>query len=365
MNRNLFTIIWLGSLLFLQGCVDEIQFDPPAALVDAFSIQSKLIKGDPSTVEVNIQRVFDFQSLGTTISFQEVALVDELDNKILLKGRKRGRYRQVIPNNHSTFKVDYGRGYKIRLVSTGGDVFESNYDEIYPVATPDSLVARQIKIDFINAIGNIEPRSSIGVYLYTPTKAGDNSLNNRFLWDISYTYKVTDSPQAYSPVACCYIPLEDEPKTCYLKESPSRNSITFDASNLITDRINDVELYRQVPFYLFAEGFYLTVRQQSLSEAALDYWEQVSLVINRTGSVFQDPVGRVVTNFRKLGDDIEIYGFFYATEEKVIRTYISPELAYNPAEYCPISGTTCAPILCCNCALVENSSTIKPEWWTE
>ena len=354
-------------LLTLTTCLDKIDFERPESFVDAISIQGKLIKGDPSTVEVKVQEIFDLRTVNQFVSVKEIFLMDELGNEIPLKPKQTGIYGEEIPIDHPSFKVDYGKQYKINLTTVDGVSYESAYDEIFPAVKPDSLTVKQIIKNVPNRNEDLVPRPFIGFYLYTPTKPKSSTQNARLHWEIIFTYKLTDTPQLFTPSACCFVPMDREPKSCYITDYPVSNHLVFDASNLLIDRLDDVEMLVETPYHLFAEGYYLTVHQQSLSEAAMEYWKQINLIFERTGDVFQDPVGKITTNFKRAdGAKQEVYGFFYATEQSTIRVYADPELAGSPDNYCPPpGGPGCVPVVCCNCALIENSTPIKPDWWIE
>jgi hypothetical protein len=100
----------------------------------------------------------------------------------------------------------------------------------------------------------------------------------------------------------------------------------------------------------------------------LDYWNQVNTVVSREGDIFQDPVGKVPSNFKNADtDDEDVFGFFYATEQEVIRIFVSPEEANNPNKWCPqpLTEGGQAPSDCCDCSTEIGSSTFKPSWWIQ
>jgi len=359
-----FFLFFLACLT--TGCVDVIEFQRPTSYDDAITIHGKLLKGDPSIVEVRTQAAFNLTNYAPSIPMQEVLLVDEEGNTIALAIRQTGSYRAEIPNNHPKMKIEYGRKYKIQMTSIDGEEYESDYDQLYPGIQPDSLTARKILVDS-PGLGEFEivSRPAISFNIYTPTKTIDSDETSRFLWEITPTYKVTDSPEAFS--YCCEAKKDFEAKTCYASFTPVNYRLIFDASNSTRNQLDSFQLYTQPPYHIFAEGYYLSVFQQTLSPEAFKYWSQLDLLVNPQGDVFQKPSGRIITNIKSLNKpDKEIYGFFYAAEQHVVRVYVPPALAGNPDRYCPPpGGPGCPPLICCNCAEVENSSTQKPEWWVE
>ena len=303
----------LITLLFFYSCVEVIDFEPSDSFDNAISIQAKLVKGDPSQVTVRIQEVFDFQSFSTLISVKKVFVEDEGGNRLSLNKRTQGVYHLSIPSDHPEFKVEYYKRYRVQIINQSGQSIASQFDELFPVPSPDSLVSRKIDVEVINVLGDLSPQPFIGFYISTPTKSFGQQDNSRMLWEMTYTRKVTDTPEAFgfSSNACCGVRVERDKKECYVTKTPAQNSIVYDASGLTIDRIESFEVYKQAPTFLFAEGFFLNVHQQSLSKAAFEYWKQVGLLSSPEGNVFQEPVGRLTTNFENLDDNgQEIFGFF-------------------------------------------------------
>jgi len=116
--------------------------------------------------------------------------------------------------------------------------------------------------------------------------------------------------------------------------------------------------------FVFSEGYYATIYQQSISDAAFEYWSRTNQLINRNGSIFEAPSGKISTNLYNVDNaKDEVFGFFFATESNFRRIYISPEKAGYPRSHCPpIGGHS---LLCDNCLCWPNSTAIKPDWWVE
>ena len=91
-------------------------------------------------------------------------------------------------------------------------------------------------------------------------------------------------------------------------------------------------------------------------------------VTARKDNIYTDPPGKIKSNFIHQNGDEEAYGFFYLTDHKIARVYISPEAAGFPATRCPSEGLvnpdgSCGDQLCCNCLTEDNSTTRKPDYW--
>jgi len=91
--------------------------------------------------------------------------------------------------------------------------------------------------------------------------------------------------------------------------------------------------------------------------------------------MFDPPVGEVPTNIENIDDDEDpIFGFFFASEEKVLRikvddalTGVVPRLCPRPPEsmcsHVPGEGCTCG--LCCDCLIDPDATLTKPDYWID
>ena len=335
-NINLLLVLII-TFLFWAGCIDKIEFDRPDTIDNGIAIQGKLVKGSPNTIRVSIRDVFNFKEADNLLNVQSVALINELGQELLLDSRREGLYEQVLTD----FPIEYEIGYKIQVNTFDNRIFESSYEHILPTPSPTKLIGQFEKRERVNVIGDIEEIDLIAFKLDTPLKNNEEDANSRMLWELGITYKVTD----------------DRGLPCYVDISPFRNHVPFDGTTSSANLIKDISLFETLPNGLFSGGYYLSVFQQSLTETAFDYWSQANVIINRSGSFLEPPVGNIASNLTNITNPEEkVFGFFYAVEEKVIRTFISPAFAGFPTQ-------PCAPDLC-NCFFLEGSAD-KPDWWEE
>lgn len=354
----------LICLIFLiPSCLDKFDFERPDSIKGAVSIQGKLTKGNPSKVQVILKDVFDFFNSPKFLTAGKVFLIDEAGNELSLGTKRQGFFNLIIPNDHPYFKVEYGQKYKIRIENLKGQTFESDFDELLPAPIPNGFYAEEATIEYLNQAGKEETYDQLHFFVDTPLKAPNQSQNSRILWELTGVSKITDTPGA----GVCNVPIEDFPKTCYVGYPPPRNYITYDGSNASGDRIDNYSLNESNYTNLYAEGYYMVLSQQGVSEEAYNYWSRVGTAVERTGDVFQAPAGKVSTNLYNLDNpEQEVFGFFYASEEYILRYYISPERGRNQKLRCPLvlmDGSQAD--FCCDCLTLENSTDEKPDWWTE
>lgn len=346
-------------------CIDEIEFEEPEALKNAISIQGKLTKGDPSVLRVQINNTFDFENVQKFIDAKYVEVIDQEGHTLELKSSIQGIYELEIPANHPTFKVDYGNAFKIKLQLNNEAIYESTFDTLYAVPEPAELKVQKIQRESFNADGSIETTDLLNFNISTPLAVNNNSEKSYFLWELESVYKQSDVPATGGCVFPSCVNTGSEPKTCFLAINPVRNYRVLNGVDLSGDFVEHITLLEEIASNaIFSEGYYLTVFQQSLSKLAYEYWLTANLVVNRTGSQLEGPAGKIQTNISNItNSDDEVYGYFFVTESKTKRVYVSPDFAGNPRTICPppLGGNA----VCCNCLCQVDSSLEQPEWWVE
>jgi len=83
--------------------------------------------------------------------------------------------------------------------------------------------------------------------------------------------------------------------------NPVANYTSLNTNMLSGNSVKDYTIYESpnLKTFVYAEGYYLSVYQQAISEQAYEYWRQINLLTNRDGSIFEQPSGKIITNFRR------------------------------------------------------------------
>lgn len=362
----------LTSLLLLISliiaCVDPIDFERAENAQNGFSIQGKLLKGNPSRVDIQINEVFTFTGAPRLVDAKTVEIADDEGNALALNSQEQGIYYLEIPANDD-FKVTYGKGYQIRIELNNNEIFESTFDTLYPILPPKEIHVATEKKKIVNNAGAVDSFEVLKFLVDTDFPIYKGKKVN-FLWEFESVFKQSDTPGNYFKCNYCEGPNgEKEPKTCYISINPIDNYNVLGTSNLSGNSISNFTLLEQsATSFIFAEGYYLTVLQQSLSDAAYEYWATVKELTTRTGTIFEAPSGKIKTNFYNKSDTpTELFGYFYATESTQERIYIDPTFVKNSNRICPALGNPdgSGPANCCDCLCEPNSTIEKPEWWVE
>lgn len=359
-RRHLFRIV--PFLFFLAalfpGCLEKIDVQAPKDLLSAIVIQGHLAKGNPSLLRVEVSALFNFSGASRRlINVREVLLLDESGSSLSIPAVGLGVHALEIPEDHPSFRIETGKTYRLRVATRDGRTYESAPEPILPVPSARRLTAEVVDKEVLNREGEIVLAQYIRFFIDTPLITAEGGKKARLKWDALKTYRASD--------------LMDN--TCYLTEVADVTNLWLQDGNLIAgEEIEKIPVHEEAIGSRFGEGFYLTVLQQSLSTKAFQYWDEVNQLIERTGSIFEPPAGKLKSNFININDpEEEAFGFFYATTQDTVRLYISPEFAGNPPSVCPPAGNLysqsgdCIYPVCCDCRDVPNGTESKPDFWVE
>ena len=351
-------------ILLLGSCLDKIAFTRPEGEVKELVIQALFTKGAPSVVEVQITDIFDKTGFVSpkTVNVKEVLVINDKGQQKELDDIAPGKYEVRIPNNDPDFTVDFETSYKIYVKTINNEEYESSFEGLNRVPEIDKLDVDFVTREFYNsALDQIVENKFVQFFVTTKLDNPGGVGKANLKWDFELTYKFTDSPTQSNV----------QMKTCFITEIGSIVDLALiNGDEYIDDRLNRYAVFETPITNKFAEGYYMSVIQQSLSDSALEYWRQLREIITRTGNMFESPAGNVVSNFKTVNDAKRpVTGYFYTSESDTLRVYISPEQVGSPRLACPpqmaAPGFGCTLGLCCDCLTIPRSTIIKPAFWVE
>ncbi len=348
-------------LISVTACIDPIDFDVPAGLSDSLVMQGRVVKGNPSFFELNISRLFDFSPESRQpVSVRKVVFSDTNNNEMEVETNSPGTYRLVLDET-TEIQAEVGMGYMIRVETFDNRIYESTVDVMTPVPDPIGLNVSTKEELVLDPLERFVPEPRILLSIDSeilPNSAG-------MYWEVNNVFKFTDSPPDTTFVKL---------KTCYLNKLASVNDIhVLDPELISGNRIEGFELGISPIDFRFYEGLYYEVRQYSLSEGAFRYWNGIDILSEREGNMFDGPVGEVESNLININDPEDfVFGYFFATEEKLIRVRVPQSLVGNPGPFCPPEGPSsagpgggCIWGLCCDCLIDESASLERPSYWED
>lgn len=354
MKRLLFLIL---MVILYNSCLEEITLKDQSFETDAIIVQGKLVKGSPSLAEVRLERVGDFNGFQTAtyLSGASVKLLDENGVSIELPERfSEKRYAATIAQDHPAFRVETGKAYRLELTLANGQRYESTLEPLLPVPDIDQVDFKTIERTRLNEDGLVISEDYLQFLLATQLKPADAEKKARLRWEFFSAFRITDDSQ----------------KLCYFYESLAPSGVyIYNGDEFDADKIEMLPQAEVQLNYRFAEGFYLTLVQESLTPEAFEYWNQIKKLISRSGNMFDPPPGKITSNLRNIANsEEEVYGYFYATEQDTFRMLIRPEEVGNPQTYCPLPPPReppPSPTWCDDCLLRQGSTLSKPGYWIE
>ncbi len=352
-------LLCFGLMLSSTSCLEKIDLEVPAGFGESLAIQARLVKGEPSIITMRVSQLFDFTAASLQpVNVREHFLVDEEGNKFELDELGNGLYQGILDDS-SPIVVDYGRSYKLQVSTFDNRRYETTFETLYPVPKAEEIQTKMVVKDVVNLQGEYETREELQFLITTPVK--NQSGNAGVLWELERTFKVTDTP-VQSRVL---------PKSCYITETIGKGDIkVIDPTEVVSDKVVDFPLFETPIDYRFAQGFYFSAIQYSLSKGAFEYWNNVKQLLRRTGNMFEAPAGKIQTNFYNVDEpEDEIFGYFYVTEADTLHfgidsLQLGPIATLCPPNTPPAPGGECPFILtCCNCLSQPRSTTVQPDFW--
>lgn len=347
----------------LSGCFDEISFEGSETDFENLVIQGKLIKGTPSIVSVSITKLSAFSGVEVPepVEAVRVSLLDENQNAVDLLATKPGQFQLEIPEDQGDFVVEPGHAYQIKVFTETGAEYQSELDPLLPVPEATSISIDIVSRDEINSAGNILENRYLQFFINTPLKSQNNTQKAYLKWEMEGCFQFTETTPATSPPPAT--------KTCYFKEALNLDKVkVFNGQASSQEELNHHQVVEIERSYRFAQGYYLTVYQQSLSEKAFEYWEQVSQIVERSGSIFEAAPGKISGNISNPNQpEEEVFGFFYVSVQDTIRLHVRKEDADSPRAFCPPIPDGINPVsdICFNCLIRPNSTLDKPWYWED
>lgn len=354
-------ILVLGIAVAGLGCLTEITVDVPPGEAKHVAIRGRLQAGDTARVVVQINYLSDFVKFAVpeSVSDATVFLFHENGQRLPIPSIGDGEYQLLIPEGDYTLEVKPGASYQLSVQLPDGKTYLSGIEPLYPVPKPGSLQYEIENRAIIDDAGNLADGAFLRFLINTPLFHPDFVERSYLRWDFTGTYQFTES--------AVNIPTPPLVKVCYITEGLNlENVVTYNGGENNGDVLHDFFLFEEPYDYRFAEGFYVTLLQESLSPAAYNYWENIGRVVSLSGTFFDAPPGKVLGNFKNIDDPSEeVYGFFYATQREMMRLFVPPA-DRRFARFCPASiepEEEDALPTCFDCLLKAGSTLQQPEFW--
>ncbi|MEM1325034.1 MAG: DUF4249 family protein [Bacteroidota bacterium] len=350
-------LFFITACALLLTCIDQLELKPSANIERGVAIQGELIKGEPSVLKVQVRQLFNFANESRApIRVNAVYLIDEKGTEMLISDRSTISYNYTFQES-DPIQIEFGQSYKIRVELQNGKRIESDFEALIPL--PQTNSALSFRLDTITLqqeqTRDIVDEEFVQFLINTSVDVPEGITKPKLLWQAERTYQFTD-----------FLELNNfESKTCYATVGLDFDELKLlDTDLLTTDQLIDFPLSQVLLNFEFAEGYYYTVYQKSLTEGAFNYYSRIKELIERDGQIFDPAVGLIPSNLSNTDDpkDTEIYGYFTAYTQDTLRICVRPEEVGNPVRICPPNNPRC-PQPCCDCLVLQGSQLSVPDFW--
>ena len=358
-GRTPSVLLPIGLALLLSACVDEISFDIPKREQKKLAIVGQITRGNPSVASASISRTSDFSPGATPAPVEgaEVGIEDEKGNLLFLRPLGNGSYQETIDPG-SGISINIGDAYRLRVETPDGASYSSDWETLRDVPRAErlhfSLITRQV----LNEVNNLVDQNYIQFSVSSPLLPPGSEDPAFLKWDFEGCYQLRETPPSGPGNA----------RTCYIKEPLNlANVVIVDGNNAGSTELEQFLLFEDILDSRFADGYYLTAYQKSLSPGAFRYCDQGRQASLRQGGLCEAPDGPIRSNIRNDDNpDEQVLGYFSAESADTVRLFINFR---NDPDNRP-KGICEPPVyevqdFCRNCLLRERSSLEKPDYWIE
>lgn len=361
----------IALLIFIFfGCVER--FDPD---IDETEERQLVIEGmitdqlESYTVIISRTRNVSEANASILVAGADVSIEDDQGNSIKLTEVSLGTYS----SNNGEMVGQIGKSYRLS-VNIGEQEYLSSYERIMPSLPIDSIYNISEFVQNQDALGDITTELLTNVFV-DATVEPDKSFY-RYDWEGIYTAQVPNQGSTE-----CWEDPEDFPfreaessLTCYITDKSERVISTLGSEGLSASTFERHQVASFSPIRRFQGRYSIEISQFSLTKEAFSFWQSIENQTSANGGLFDPPPSEIPGNIFNANDPDEIVlGYFSASAVAKKRAFLDTNTEVILDHYIsnctppvdPLLGTVVGlrPIFCCDCRLLLNSSTTKPDFW--
>jgi hypothetical protein len=341
----------LAFVLLLSSCLSPIEVDT-------------IKRGGVLTVEGQVSTIADqnYIKLGHTaetdrlpipLSGAFVTLLDDIGNNYIYQEDAYVSGSYLL----SGFEGVPGRSYHVQIISPSGETYES-VPETMPLESGQLVTDYEIvREDYTDGEGLISVEAFVKILCNATLPSTEEPAYLRWSIQEDFLLSPTDFPDPFGQI----------PPPCFISQNADPQSIVLiNGSDVNTPTIENLIIGSRIVDYSFHEKHYFTTYQSSITRNAHEYWRQVDLLANQTGSIFDTPPAEIKGNIFNVNDTEEqVFGYFQAANQAQDRFYLLPfDFPF------PLLMSSCTyywyiveyPARCLDCLTARNSSYKRPEW---
>ncbi|WP_425639196.1 DUF4249 family protein [Algoriphagus yeomjeoni] len=352
MKKNLYSIfkqlLCLLSLLFgAFSCIEPLDFwqETQEGQLIIYGLFTDI--DDKHVVNISTSAPLAFRPKG--VSNAAVYLLTDGENRTQYFSKGNGVYEL------QGVKSTEGKSYALEVVLEGV-TYRSKFQEMPKVVGKDSLSYQVAYEPFRSS----QDEHVFKVFAKSEIPETKDQLFLRWIVEEAHYWQLLWIPPGTPPPPPCFI---------FDVMDPTRVNL-FDGtvtSSRQTERLVATRKFDNA--FLFP--YFVTVKQLSINREAFEYWQQINIVLNNKGSLFDIPPAPVFGNITNTENPNElVLGFFEVAKSSVSRFFVTSEISpiyLQPiCEYIPGKPTNQYPAECLSCegrAAGRDWTSTVPDWW--
>jgi hypothetical protein len=324
MNRCFKIIVLLASLQILGTCVEP--FNPDIGKYDNMLVVDGLITNLDEPYYIELSRSMPYEDINSERETGATVFVIDNDNNVYdFAESGSGTY----VSDPSIFRGEIGKNYRLYIITSSGEEFESDYVELRNVPEIEELYWAYEEKETDDPDEIVQ-----GVQVFLSTEdTGNDTWYYRWEWIETWEF-VTPLIAAGRPTL----------NRCWKSENSASIEIAT-SKHLTGDAIKDHPLtYISQNTNRLGIMYSILVRQYSLSEESYSFWKQLQNINQNMGSLFDPTPIAVIGNIHHVTDpEIPVLGYFQASGVSTRRLFVDrsdlPEDIHISTgyEYCEIT----------------------------
>ncbi|MEM9675879.1 MAG: DUF4249 domain-containing protein [Bacteroidota bacterium] len=348
------TVSALFPCFLIIGCIEPFTFTPEEP-VELLVVDGRIDQSAGPYV-LRLSRTSTFGKPPIPVLDAQITIYDDQGQQEDYTFVRPGVYQ----SNGDIVRGEPGRTYYIEI-RLDEQVYQSRPQTMPRLIRADSVYFETKVETIVSEEGTITEDRLINVYVDTPAKQQNQDARFRWSSDVNYSVIEPNCGPLHSP------------KSCYITDTTNTQDIKlFSSENTETNQLSRflVATDDTRPQYAFSTRYYINIYQFSMTQEAYEYWEDVRIIANQEGTIFDPPPAPIPGNMYNTDDQDEtVLGFFEATAIDTARTVLfRGDLAPLPiSDFCgyAIGSQPSDPRACCGCLLLDNSSLERPDYWDD
>jgi len=318
-----------------------------------------VISGQISTIAdqniIQVGTTADTERLPFPLSGAWVSVTDEQSEEIHLYSEDPFSPGSYILED---FQGTPGRSYYLTVIAPNGREYRSDSQQI-----PDDVGTIGATFDFnleqyTDFEGIVTEQPFMKIYASSVVPSSDSPIYLKWQVDEAFLLSPTDFPDPFGSV----------PPPCFIVQNADpQRIVVLNGEFLNVSNIDNLLVCSRIVDWSFLEKHTFSLVQTSFSKNAFAYWQNVHVLANQVGSIFDTPPAEIKGNILSINLPGEkVYGYFQAVNQVYTRFTTYPNDLPFPVPYnaCTYSYTRNEyPSRCLDCSLVRNSTSRRPVWF--